>query len=265
VLIVVSLAIGGSGVGLVIASTNALRQEPVNVVNAFCGDVEQQHYAQAYGLLSSAYQAKVPPAQFLQVSDLLDHVGGAVVTCGASAGGAGADVGNTTAHVPAHLTRLTHPQISGTITLVREQNTWRIANPDALQDTDVAALAVAVNFCMDLTTRDYGMAYRSTSARYQSEKGTIDHWIRTFAAIGSSTGITAGFSNCAVDFSTYKHTAADQATVVITDTVSVYDEATGEEIASEAFPRLYTMIYTFNQAQNTSTWVVDAIGPVPDA
>src|SRR4029077_3934986 len=59
VLMIVSLALGGLAIGLVVNSANALRQEPVNVVNSFCGDLVQKHYTQAYQLLSSPYQAKV--------------------------------------------------------------------------------------------------------------------------------------------------------------------------------------------------------------
>jgi type II secretory pathway pseudopilin PulG len=169
VLMIVSLALGGLGIGLVVNSANALRQEPVNVVNAFCSDLVQRRYTEAYELLSSPYQAKVSQPQFQQVSDLLDHVSTAVATCGASDGGAGADVGNTSAHVPTSLARLTGPQKFATITLARELNTWRIDNPEALQDTDVAALAVAANFCTNLTIRNYGEAYRLTSAGYQRD------------------------------------------------------------------------------------------------
>jgi hypothetical protein len=250
---IVSLALGGLAIGLVVNSANVLRQEPVNVVNAFCGDLVQKHYTQAYQLLSSPYQAKVSQAQFLQVSDLLDYVSSAVSTCGASHGGAGADVGNTIAHVPTSLARLTNPQISATITLVRELNTWRIDNPEALQDTDVAALAIAANFCTNLTTRNYGEAYRLTSDGYQSDKGNIDHWIRGFTEIGGSTGENVVISNCVVDYSSYKHTAVEEASVIITMTFSVRNETTGEEIDAIDSPELFTII------RQGAGWAVDSI------
>ncbi len=259
VLMIVSLALGGLGIGLVVNSANALRQEPVNVVNAFCSDLAQKHYTQAYQLLSSPYQAKVSQAQFLQVSDLLDHVSSAVSTCGASRGGAGADVGNTIAHVPTSLARLTKPQISASITLVRELNTWRIDNPEALQDTDVAALAVAANFCTDLTTRDYGHAFRLTSAGYQSDLGPIDHWIRAFIESGATEGETVVVSNCVVDYSSYKHTAVEEATVNITMTFTANDETTGEEIDTADFPELFMII------RQDAGWVVDDIKDVTAA
>lgn len=252
-LMIVSLALGVLGIGLVVNSANTLRQEPVNVVNAFCSDLVQQHYTQAYQLLSSPYQAKVSQAQFVQVSDLLDHVSSAVSSCGASHGGAGADVGNTSAHVPTSLVRLTTAQISATIALVRELNTWRIDNPEALQDTDVAALAVVANFCTALTTRNYGEAYGLTSAGYQYDKGTVDHWIKIIIEAGATLKLNTVVSDCVVDYSSYTPPADDEATVNITWTFSFTDDSTGEEVDANTSRELFTII------RQDAGWVVDGI------
>jgi hypothetical protein len=83
--------------------------------------------------------------------------------------------------------------------------------------------------------------------------GPIDHWIRVFVESGASAGQTEVVSNCVVDYSSYKHTAVEEATVIITLTFSLNNETTGKEIRAIDSDVLFTII------RQQDAWVVDGI------
>jgi hypothetical protein len=257
VLIVISLGITGVSVGLIANSTNALQQEPLTTVQAFCAALKQQDYVGAYRFLAGAYQAQTSQDTFKQDSDLQDYVDGPVQECTPSASGSSVNVGQGSASTVTRITRGLAGQqprsVNGDVTLVREENSWRINGLNSLSGTNVTPLAVAVNFCQAMVDRNYGAAYQATSKSYKDTKGTKDHWIKGFVDIGGGNTNDYGVARCNTNYQSYKQDSADHAQVIITMTLAAFDDKSGQIVDSVDYVNQVTLVHENNQ------WAVDDI------
>lgn len=261
-LFLITVGLVAAGVGLVANSTNALRQEPIAVVQGYC-DALMKHttdgYKEAYQALSAKYQTQLEQAPFMQLSDLSDKVDGAAQTCVPVPEETQVDVGAGGATVAINMrrTNVDHP-LSGNIQLSRDRKTWRIDKlDDALLGTHVEPLAVAVNFCEALVRRDFGTAYEQVSKGYKDNHGTVDHFIRTLVEIESpGSPNDVGFEKCTTNYASYKVASSSQATVLIIWTIATYNSK-GQIVSHSDFTNEFTMIV------EDGRWVVRYIQAPP--
>lgn len=175
------LIAAGAGVVLLVLIVGALYfisqqalQEPMTTANTFCTDLRAQKYADAYGLLSSGYQAKVTSAEFAQLGQLHDQLDGKVRACGL-AGLQGANFFNVNPSDVAIDAQMTRTRAySGMVTLIKQDGAWKIdAVDDSLQGSDTGAWTTAARFCQALASKDYAAAYNLFTPAYQQQVGTV--------------------------------------------------------------------------------------------
>ena len=103
-------------------------------VALFCTDYEQQDYGSAYQLLSSAKQGSVSQSQYADRAAALDSSDGEVTTCDMDSSHVLPDVSSDgkTATARVQVARGSNNNLAtGTITLVYENNEWKIDSADS--------------------------------------------------------------------------------------------------------------------------------------
>lgn len=135
---------------------------PAATAVRYCGYVETQNYAAAYGILSSGLRAQVSVDQFTQGSQTLDKVEGNVQSCG-QATGANAysySFGASTATIAATMTRSTAGTLQGALHLKNENGAWKVDAIDtSLLGINLGALQTAGAFCAAMGAQSYTTAY----------------------------------------------------------------------------------------------------------
>ena len=180
------IAVLGTVGGVVYAIGKNALQEPMNVTSAFCNDMQAQNYTGAYKLLSSGYQKQVTSQQFTEASQIHDQLDGKVKGCGLAAlqtnDGFSLNLSPENASFNAQITR-THTY-TGAVTLVKQNGSWKIAAiDDALQGSDIGALATGEAFCQALSQQDYATVYGMFTPAYQQQIGSVDKYVNGLKAV----------------------------------------------------------------------------------
>lgn len=180
IVVVLLLVLCGGGAGVVYAIGQRALQEPLNTANAFCADLGAQKYADAYTMLSSAYQAQVKVKDFTDISQLHDQLDGTVRQCGLagiqSNGGFNFNLNPTSATFNAQITR--NHVFTGAVALVKQNDGWKIESiDDSLQGSDVGALSTGASFCQALAAQKYAAVYNMFTPAYQKQIGSVDSYV----------------------------------------------------------------------------------------
>jgi len=236
---------GGVVAGLSYRAYQQARQ-PVDAAQQFCADLEAQRYADAYGLLSSAYQARVPESQFVATAKLHDTVDGKVAGCSLPRVEFGLNLtlsAPTTADLAAQMTR-GQQDFEGAISLVKQGDAWKVSDiAPALQGSDVGALAVGQAFCAALVAGDYHTAYAQLSPKKQAQASEKDFTNSFRSELSGDLKLTA----CTPDVTTYQVTgplAKEQVTLQVAITTAL-----GTQTVS--------MPVTLQYAQVSGAWKID--------
>jgi hypothetical protein len=98
----------------------------------YCTAMESQQYDTAYALLSKAEQSRLSSTQYATRAAALDTSDGPVVSCQPAGTSALASISGNSATLKLTVTRGTQSSpATGTITLVYEDQTWRVDGADA--------------------------------------------------------------------------------------------------------------------------------------
>ncbi len=247
-LVVVVLLLAG---GAVVYSSyqNGEAARPVAAANAFCQALETQNYTAAYGMLSSAYTAKLSQADFTQANQLHDQLDGKVKDCSVQAPSpAGFSFTHSTAaDLSAKITR--NKTFSGGISLIKQGDNWKVNAIDAsLQGTDVGALAVAQNFCTALAAKNYAAAYADFSPTRQQAIGSQTDYANAMKANFGGNGVS--ITGCKMRLDTYSVAPADDAASITMElNVKVSTASSGSQV--QAVPLKITFAKTGGQ------WKID--------
>jgi hypothetical protein len=240
--------------GLLLAGFNTANAElqPARVAQAYCTDLQAQHFAQAYALLSSSYQEQVTKAQFTVASQLQEQVDGNIRGC-PNATGPGIDLafGQPKNHVAFLITVLRSRPFQGHIELTRQQGTWKVqAIEQSLAGTNVAPLVTASTFCSAIIRGDYAAAYSTLSSRQQSIAPETQFAQQLQSAFGGAVRL----NSCTLDFASY-HVQANSAAVAMTFNLTISMPSTGSLTT-----RLVSIL---NFKLESSGWKLDDFTPEP--
>lgn len=199
-LVVVVLAVV---VGVVYAIGQNALQQPMSTAQAFCDDLKAQKYNEAYGLLSSGYQARMTAADFTAIGQLRDQLDGKVSQCGLAGiqgSGFSLNLNPQSTSINAQITR--KQTYTGAVSLVKQNGAWKIdALDNSLQGSDVGALTTEEAFCKALASKDYTTAYGTFTPAYQRQIGSVDKYVTGLKQVFGDGQFQ--ITGCAPNISTY--------------------------------------------------------------
>ena len=214
VVALVLVVLGAVGGVVYTIGKNAL-QEPMTLTSTFCNDMKAQNYAGAYKLLSSGYQARVTSQQFTDASQIHDQLDGKVKQCGLAAlqdnAGFNLNLSPENASFKAQITR--NRTYTGAVTLVKQNGSWKIDTlDDALQGSDIGALATGALFCQALSKQDYAAVYALFTPAYQQQIGSVAKYVSGLKQVFGDGQFQ--ITGCQPQVSTFSVTAQDDSAAV---------------------------------------------------
>ena len=215
IVVALALVILGAIGGVVYAIGKNALQEPMTLTSTFCNDMKAQDYAGAYKLLSSGYQAHVTSQQFTDASQIHDQLDGKVKQCGLAAlqdnAGFNLNLSPENASFNAQITR--NRTYTGAVTLVKQNGSWKIDTlDDALQGSDIGALATGAQFCQALSKQDYAAVYAMFTPAYQQQIGSVDKYVSGLKQVFGDGQFQ--ITECQPQVSTFSVTAQDDSAAV---------------------------------------------------
>jgi hypothetical protein len=257
----ISLAVLGAGIGLLVHSASVLTQEPLTTWTTFCTDLKQKDYSKAYQLFSAQFLLQTSGADFKQASTLHEQFNGVVQSCGLKPGASVSVTnapGGLQATFSARMTRVltttrAATSYTGAVRLVFEQNAWRIdAITPELMGSNIDPVIVTQTFCSGLVNENYGDAYTTLSAGQKSLSGqdTLDDFTKSFVTTNHAGGETLIFTDCTPLIGSYRAPSAG-----INPSVQLLLQATIQR--SGQTTQVAQILYTFILVQENGHWKID--------